>query len=489
MTDRAYLEHLAQGGELLRQNKLAEARTALERALELRSADPKALNLMGLVCFRLEDFDRALGIYRELVAKSPDDAGLRLNLGLVHLKLGTVDDAIRELSRARTLDPAQRRTAGYLGLAFARKGEYVLARTAFLEAGQDELAREMDLQLAAVEEGGEGGEGVITEEASDGDADPDADAIPTETAAHAGAVEEPAQIVELEAGEPSGSFGAPGSPTSELVLGVAGAVVRTPRAVFEASTRVVEAAVRAARGALPEAAVVPAGVGHTPPTLVSTFATTRLLRPSDGNVPLELGPGGTLVVRVRERIFARTAGVIVSGGELSYEAATRRVRGQQTGEAFGDAAHRMFLVSGEGHMIAAPRGGRFTALQLVDDIVYLREDVVVAFEDGLRWENGGIPGARGAVKLVQFRGEGYLALRTRREPLGVKLLPDHMLYVDASQLLGWIGRVVPRLTAPAAGGALSASFVECLGEGVVLVEEPEPLGPPGPPLDLGPDPR
>ena len=320
----------------------------------------------------------------------------------------------------------------------------------------------MDQQIAALD-------GQVPEAAAADDSEPELQAVPEAA--------EPEQIVELDAGEPSGSFGAPGQPNVAPVHEAVTRAVPDPAAVariHEETTRVVTAAVRAAKGAMPDEAVIPAGVGHTPPVSVAHFATTRLLRPSDGNVPLELGPGGTLIVRVRERIFARTAGVIVSGGELSYEAATRRVRGQQTEEPFGDAAHRMFLVSGTGHLVAAPRGARFTALQLVDDIVYLREDVVAAFEEQLRWENGGIPGARGAMKLVQFRGEGYLALRTRREPLGVKLLPDHVLYVDAEKLLGWIGRIVPRLTAPAAGGALSTQFVECMGEGVVLVEEPEP---------------
>src|SRR6185503_19653496 len=73
----------------------------------------------------------------------PNDASYRLNLGLVHLKLGDADAAIAELIRCRDLDPSQSRAVGYLGLACARAGRYAEAYQAFLQAGQDDLAREI----------------------------------------------------------------------------------------------------------------------------------------------------------------------------------------------------------------------------------------------------------------------------------------------------------------------------------------------------------
>ena len=66
-------------------------------------------------------------------------------------------------------------------------------------------------------------------------------------------------------------------------------------------------------------------------------------------------------------------------------------------------------------------------------------------------------------------------MRSKKPLLSVKLAPDKVLYVDADSLAGWIGRVVPRLVTPAAGGKSSAPFVECTGEGVVLLEEEEPV--------------
>jgi hypothetical protein len=62
--------------------------------------------------------------------------------------------------------------------------------------------------------------------------------------------------------------------------------------------------------------------------------------------------------------------------------------------------------------------------------------------------------------------------RRRPTPLsGVKLASERVLYVEAAVLAGWVGRVVPRLVPPVTGSAASAPFVECSGEGVVLIED------------------
>jgi uncharacterized protein (AIM24 family) len=146
------------------------------------------------------------------------------------------------------------------------------------------------------------------------------------------------------------------------------------------------------------------------------------------------------------------------------------VRGSATNEPLG-GDRPMFIVSGQGHLVASPLGAHFAAISLDDDVLYLRDDLVFAFEEQLRWENGHVPGSDARIHVIQFRGRGCVAIRTRRPPLAVKLATERVLYVDTDVLAGWIGRVVPRVVAPAAGGESSALFVECTGEGVVLLED------------------
>lgn len=235
-----------------------------------------------------------------------------------------------------------------------------------------------------------------------------------------------------------------------------------------------------ARGAISRALAEAAPAAHTsarvaagnrPPQPLSEFATTRLVRLEDGDEPFEISASGVLIVRVADKMFSRTEGVDVSGGQLTYEPALRRSRGQNRAEPFATGGRQMFAVTGQGHLIAAALGGQFTAVSLDDDIFYLREDLVFAFEPSLRWENGHVPGSRERIPMVQFRGSGAVAFRTARPLLSVKLAQERVLYVDATALAGWIGRVVPRAVSPADGGPGSELFVECTGEGVVLVEE------------------
>src|SRR5688572_16194879 len=148
----------------------------------------------------------------------------------------------------------------------------------------------------------------------------------------------------------------------------------------------------------------------------------------------------------------------------------RRSRGHQTEEKFTYGGTPLFSVTGNGYLISVADDKKFTAVSLDDDILYLREDLVFAFEGTLRWENGNVPGLRGKLPIVQFRGDGALVLRTTRPLVRVKLAASGVVLVDADRIAGWIGRVIPRAVVPAVDGPLGTMCVECTGEGIVLVE-------------------
>ncbi len=440
---KPYLAHLTRGSEHLRAEKLEDARDELEKASALKPGDGRIMNLLGLTYFRLARYPEAQAIYSELVRKQPQDAGLRLNLGLVHLKRGDVDEAIRELTRARELDPSQVRTMGYLGLAFARKGRYALARDAFYAAGQDELAKEMDTQLT-------------TELSQVG-------RLPT-MPPHNGASIYAAPPPPLA---PTPMF-TPAPPEPQSMS------TPTPTPMPAATSPAPEPAPRSSP-ALADSSPRPAILDLQPPTPIEalpaepgaaperleTFTRRRLLRPEARDLPLELS-GDALIVRVRGRILTRTSAIVATGGQVAYAPATRRVRGRVTPDPFaGEGA--MSFASGDGHLVVLAHGGIFAILQLVEQSLYLREPLVFAFEERLSWENGHVPGSSGAIPILQLRGEGCVALRSRRSLLAVEVRAARALVVDAAALVGWTGSLVPRLTGPT---------VEFSGDGAVFLEEP-----------------
>lgn len=471
-------QDLAKGSDALRQGQLEVALHLFQVAVETAPDNPRALALLGLAYFKSGAFADARPVFEQLVKLVPGDASHRLNLGLVHLKLGDADAAIKQLESSRNLDPSRGRAASYLGLAYARAGRYVEAYQAFLQAGQSDLAREVEEHLSPVEKAA-----IDThlEEARAGkSALPPTDAQPS-SPVRSMADDESSGVFRFVQPDPLSSPEIEILSAPDSLPAIPVPARDTARDTFDSggavpAARPGETAIsRAVAQATPAAGVASRRdtrvAGGSPPVLLADFATARLVRPDDGDEPFEISATGVLVIRVGERVFSRTEGVDVTGGQLSYEPATRRARGAQTSEPFDDGDRPMFVVSGKGHLIAVPLGGVFTAVQLDDDILYLREDLVFAFEPQLRWENGHVPGSRAKIRMVQFRGAGAVAFRTRRPLVAVKLSAPSVLYVDATAIAGWIGRVVPRVVAPATAGASSVLFVECSGEGVVLVEE------------------
>jgi tetratricopeptide (TPR) repeat protein len=521
---------VARGSDLLKQGKLDEAQKAFRAALLLDGENARVLALLGLTHFRASQFAQARPIYEELVERAPTDASHRLNLGLVYLKLGESDKAIGSLEASRALDPSQGRAVSYLGLAYARAGRYAEAYRSFLLAGQTDLAQEIESNLTTTEreqiQAQLSRAAIGVEPRTRPPKDPPKPsnmAVATvsqvaitpppvgdqkfepqpETAKSSlfAPVEEPppdagrvsmpdiqidkldqqvardetdAALDELEHGTHSGAPAAPATEISaprmtdslQFVLPQSDAVP-SPAEGQSMISRAVEVA---SPSSAASGAGTRVGWGSTAPVPLSQLATELLVRPDDGEEPFEVTEAGALVIRVHERVLTRLDGIHVTGGELEYEPAMRRSRGHQTEDKFDFGGSRLHAVSGNGYLIAVPGDKTFTAVSLDDDIFYLREDLVFAFESTLRWENGNVPGLRGKLPVVQFRGDGAIAIRTTEPLVRVKLPAQGVLLVAAMRLAGWIGRVIPRAVVPPTDGPMGEVCVECTGEGVVLID-------------------
>jgi uncharacterized protein (AIM24 family) len=443
--------HLQRAGELLRNDDLVGAEQEVARALELGGAgDVRVRNLLGLVHFRAGRLAEARDIYEDLVAGDPEDPGLRLNLGLVELRLGRYQEAVSHLALVTEKEPRNQRARGYLGLALLRSGDLAGARRAFLEAGQGDLARQVEDRIApGVVEELEGSALAVRHIAEDG----------------LRAVEErelPFASVETErqgGGEDAGHSTDGGWQVRRAgegapIPGPMGGPMGMPAAV--STLRTPPHPIELLRVDLP----VP----------VTEFATQRLVSRGVFGEPFGLTDRGLLIIRVDGQLSSRTAGAVLSTGQMTFEPLYRRERGQFTEDLFGGEADGLSQVSGKGLILVAPQGQRFTALSLQNDILYLREPAVYAFEDALHWENGRVPGGAGWYPLVQFRGNGRLVVRTTRPLVSVKVTPEDSTFVEPETLIGWIGHVSPRVLDELEEAP--ASYLECKGEGVLLLEEP-----------------
>jgi hypothetical protein len=550
---------VVRGSELLKQGKLDQAQRAFRAALEIDPDSVRVLALLGLSHFRANELAEAREVYEQLVDRTPTDASHRLNLGLVYLKLNDADRAIGALEASRALDPSQGRAVSYLGLAYARAGRYSEAYRAFLIAGQNDLAVEIEsnvpgaerdrihVQLGRTPQGPlppvdaapavpapppavpapqpAGAASAVVATAARTPTPASVPRAPTPTAPR---VAPPADATTTPPGgtprtkPPSAPPAKSRTPSQELpavpppesaseititserdgalrvdAAPAAAPAVANATAPSPASRRDPSRVTDSMQFVMPRADPVAPhheldGVsmisrevalarptvmigprtktGGVPPRPLSELATDELLRPDDGDDAFEIGANGSLIIRVTERVMTRLDGVHLTGGDLGYELAMRRSRGHNTEEPFDHGGSQLHAVTGRGYLIAVPGKHVFSAVSLDDDILYLREDLVFAFQASLRWENGNVPGLRGKLPVVQFRGDGALAMRLARPLVRVKLPPQGMVFVDAERLAGWIGRVIPRAVVPPAGGPLGAMCVECTGEGIVLVE-------------------
>jgi Flp pilus assembly protein TadD len=146
--DTDFLHYLVRGADLLQSGSADQARSMLEHALKLSPKSQRGQNLLALSYFKLGLFDRAEDIYRGLVEDHPDDAALRVNLGLVYLKKSKSDEAVSAFTSVVTQVPTHTKATNYLGLAYMQKHDFANAKEWFEKAGNTAMVDKMIAQAA-----------------------------------------------------------------------------------------------------------------------------------------------------------------------------------------------------------------------------------------------------------------------------------------------------------------------------------------------------
>ncbi len=362
--DVSHDARVRRAGELLGARRLPEAEVEILRALTSTPGDLRALKLLALVRFKLGRLAAARDVYRDIARATPDDPVVRLNLGLIAIKLEALPEAVTELEAAARLGPADERVWSALGHAYARVGREGDAAAAFRHAGQGELS--------------------------------------VETLS----VSQDAPI------EPSAGAARPQS-LSEFTI----------------------------------EHLVPDGVA------------------AGGDWPSD----GVLSFAVEVGAHVRAGALLTADDSARLVPATRWRQGQLTGEPLGFAGVDFFRSEGAGVVwlsLGPSSRRRLLVLTLEDDIFYLREDCVVAFDDQVTWECGRVPVS--GMPLLHFRASGRVVVAWEDDDvIGVPVAEGKGLVVDEGRLFGWVGRVAVRgVRYP---GVSRSPHLSCEGEGVLLL--------------------
>jgi uncharacterized protein (AIM24 family) len=429
--------HLSAASDLVAADKLADAEREILIALGMAPKDVQALNLLALVRYKLGRLAEAQATYREIAGAAPGDASARRNLGLVALKLGRLEEALPELEMAVRLAPGDERAWSYLGYAYAKKGEVVEAAAAFRRAKQDALASELE-HAATVRR-------------------------PPTPSFHFGHVAALQRTGTGEWAREPASPPAPPAPSAPPPVRAAeaaeshGPVALAPPLPPLSSA---EPAPREIREPLAETVEPPGKPVEASPVSLLGFVLSRL-----GQSPAPAAPVGPLRLTIADEVHVRADAVLAGAGALEWQLASRRAQGRRGTEPLGEGAGRFFRLTGSGDVWIAGAAERWLPVALTDDVLYVREDRVLAFDGQVSWEAGTVPGA--GLRMLQFRGRGTVALDLDRAPLAIKVTEERPALLSGARLVGWVGRLVPYGARLEEGAPFQLA---CQGEGVVLLD-------------------
>lgn len=456
-TGEDFLFHLYRGSELLQDSRVLEAKEELEHALLLQPRDPKGQDLLATVYFRIGAFPRAIQIYERLRADSPEDTSLKLNLALCYLKTGQAQAARVELEEVVRLHPEHRRAWGYLGLAYERVAELEKAISAFDQGGHSAMAKRISDRRA--------GNSINVAHAA--------------RAAESVEIREAASQAfnELDAGELSFALAAPATHQTGTWRSVELGEAADPAPVGRTLPNMTAPPPPSA-----EAARVRSMSSVNPPAHGDLPSLGDLVRTSvfDTGAPMLLDPSGLLALRLRrgECSFAvRLDALRAYSGVIQTSVLDRRARGASLGEAFGGMAGPLLRITGDGPLLLGPRPSRhIVAFSVHKEMFFLREELVLAFDLAMTFENSRLShGEQDALSIVQMRGPGALAIELL-EPL--RSLDVSASSVDpevgtvtarVSTVVGWIGRLVPRLVVASDAPAGQRGLLSFSGDGTLLL--------------------
>ncbi len=128
------LAHFYVGVCYYRLHQLDEAVTALHAALAVAHHYPPAEELLGTIWLVKHDYKRAREQFEQLAASTPASYGAHYNLGILALREGRSDDALRELLAACRADPTSAQPHAALGSLYNARGDADRAKEEFRQA-------------------------------------------------------------------------------------------------------------------------------------------------------------------------------------------------------------------------------------------------------------------------------------------------------------------------------------------------------------------
>ncbi|MCL4558624.1 MAG: tetratricopeptide repeat protein [Deltaproteobacteria bacterium] len=480
-----------------------DAKDEIERVLDAKPTDDRALNLLAIVMLKLEQYDKAIKIYEDLIARYPNTALLKTNLGVAYLKNNQAGDAVKEFSSVLQKEPGNKTVLKLYGKALLKTDRADEAFDAFTRAGMKEYAEKIKKhgreEAAAPEED-------VVYEPTDGDH--------ASSQRHEGAEREQengsGQSIVSEASaqdrgapargnsegqQPDSMSDAPPYPEEDIVEAERGPSAIDEQELFieeekgdkerppehrEQPQSSVESAISFPdRGPEKEKAAPEDGRAHEEKSdekpgqqngkgLASLSEEASLSR---FTAPVNFIDDSTLFFNLDGNlIYVRNKSVVSIGEGLTIEQAYKRYRGKDTKSIFADKKDNpVILVYGKGGLLIKCDFKLLKPFNLRNEAMFLNDERLMAFQGDLEWENGRVElSADKSINVTQMKGTAdlFLGISSRLLELRVNTATPPSVRLDS--LVGWYGKLIPRQSSKEHYS--SDTFITFHGEGAVFID-------------------
>jgi tetratricopeptide repeat protein/biogenesis AIM24-like protein len=453
-----FLKHFNKGKALYDEKRHEEAERELEEAYLLRPRDQKVLNLLGLVYFKQDKYDKAEEVYRKLAAESPDAHTLFYNLGLIYFKLTRLEEAETAFMKALELNKDNPKINFYLGSIYERLHRFQDAIYQYRQAGANLMVRRVEDKIAAGRPPASlGAPAPPKPPVSSGDTKPLLAVRPSKAK-----VDDTAEFLAqdvargLEEMENTLPPNKTLRPVSDILL-AQNAPVRnldTDTARFRLPPGMTSKASVAAAEAAGKSSAGPSGEHTLPPRRTETF---RFLE----NNLMEIDFSG--------KVFIKQGTIYSYGGNLTFWVKDRRPGGQPA----------LVIITGTGKVILTDKDREVTFMQVQDETIFIEPMHLLACEESLTPRYVPVGADTSGLEVLALEGRGMVALSVASKPLALPVTPDLPVSVPASSIITWSGGLTPHIVddqqiyavmAPASG-AHPGPVIRLEGTGRVLVEQ------------------
>jgi uncharacterized protein (AIM24 family) len=435
-----FLAHFNKGRDFYDAQRYEDAEHQLEEAYLLRPRDQKVLNLLGLVYFRQDKFEKAEEVYRKLVADSPEAHTLHYNLGLIHFKLNRLEDAESSFLKALELTKDNPKINFYLGSIYERLQRFKDAIYQYRAAGANIMVRRIEDRMAAT--------------------------VPPVRTAGAPPAPKKDDTAEFKASTVRESIrqrveddGALLSPL-KMVLPVSSTLLAegapSPESPAFDSTLPPQSMRRLAQAALGSPSA--AGDPTLPPSAAPRPEPFRFLE----NKLLEIDFSG--------KVFIKQGTIYSYSGNLTFWVKEKRPGSQAT----------LVIITGTGKVLLTDKDREITLMRIGAETIHVEPAHLLACEEGVTPEYVRVGDKPNDLDFLALKGAGMVALSVRSKPLPLTVTPDLPVSLPAASVISWSGDLVARVVEDRQIYEVmqvtegTGKVLRLEGEGRVLVEQALP---------------